>query len=107
MNSDIILSFLEGSNTIFFFFLDFSLTSWKTSAGIDPSQSLSTVEIRKLQEALGIAPFLMDAACERYSSPYVPPINGWRTGNTASAFSLWCIYSNLIVNYATFPYSST
>ncbi|XP_052081234.1 uncharacterized protein LOC127719258 [Mytilus californianus] len=74
---------------------DFSLTSWKTSVGIDPSQSLSTVEIRKLQETLGISPFLMDVACERHSSPYVPPFNGWRTECLQEIQNLPALHDNM------------
>lgn len=54
--------------------------SWKNSMGVDPSQPLSQMETKQLEETLGIAPFLLDNACQRFSSPYVPQIDGWRTG---------------------------
>ncbi|CAG2239680.1 unnamed protein product [Mytilus edulis] len=58
----------------------FSLSAWKNSSDIDPSQPLSQLEIRKLEETLKIAPFLLDNACQRFNSPYVPQTDGWRTG---------------------------
>ncbi|CAG2204548.1 unnamed protein product [Mytilus edulis] len=37
----------------------FSLMSWKNSMGVDPSQPLSQMETKQLEETLGIAPFLL------------------------------------------------
>ncbi|XP_071145140.1 uncharacterized protein [Mytilus edulis] len=60
----------------------FSLSSWKNSSDVDPSQPLNQLEIRQLEETLGIAPFLLDNACQRFNSPYIPQTDGWRTEST-------------------------
>ncbi|VDI36613.1 Hypothetical predicted protein, partial [Mytilus galloprovincialis] len=73
----------------------FSLSSWKSSVGIDPSQSLTVVEIRKLEEILGIAPFLLDSPCQRYNWPYSPPINGWRSDCSQEIHNLPSLLSNM------------
>jgi hypothetical protein len=54
--------------------------NWKKSHDIDLAGQLSPIEISKLKETLGIAPYLKDQACQRYNPPYSPPLNGWRTG---------------------------
>ncbi|XP_052083607.1 uncharacterized protein LOC127720908 [Mytilus californianus] len=74
---------------------NFSLSSWKSSVGIEPSQSLTVVEIRKLEEILGIAPFLLDSPCQRYSWPYVPPTNGWRSDCPQEMRNLPSLLSNM------------
>ncbi|VDI23782.1 Hypothetical predicted protein, partial [Mytilus galloprovincialis] len=74
---------------------NFSLFSWKSSVGINPSQSLTVVEIRKLEEILGIAPFLLDSPCQRYSWPYSPPINGWRSDCSQEIRNLPSLLSNM------------
>lgn len=72
----------------------FSLMSWKNSMGVDPSQPLSQMETKQLEKTLGIAPFLLDNACQRFSSPYVPQIDGWRTG----LIHTLCHYSSFFFN---------
>ncbi|CAG2253142.1 unnamed protein product [Mytilus edulis] len=73
----------------------FSLSAWKNSSDIDPSQPLSQLEIRKLEETLKIAPFLLDNACQRFNSPYVPQTDGWRTDCSQEIRNLPSLLSNM------------
>ncbi|VDI15760.1 Hypothetical predicted protein [Mytilus galloprovincialis] len=75
--------------------LSFSLSAWKNSSDIDPSQPLSQLEIRKLEETLKIAPFLLDNACQRFNSPYVPQTDGWRTDCSQEIRNLPSLLSNM------------
>ncbi|VDI13107.1 Hypothetical predicted protein, partial [Mytilus galloprovincialis] len=73
----------------------FSLSSWKETSGVDPSQPLSQLEIQKLEETLGIAPFLLDNACQRFNSPYVPQTDGWKTDCSQEIRNLPSLLSNM------------
>ncbi|XP_071145134.1 uncharacterized protein [Mytilus edulis] len=73
----------------------FSLSSWKETSGVDPSQPLSQLEIQKLEETLGIAPFLLDNACQRFNSPYVPQTDGWKTDCPQEIRNLPSLLSNM------------
>ncbi|XP_052083593.1 uncharacterized protein LOC127720891 [Mytilus californianus] len=80
---------------ITFLTISFSLSSWKKSSGVDTSQPLSQLEIRKLEETLGIAPFLLENSCQRFSSPYVPQTDGWRTDCPQEMRNLPSLLSNM------------
>ncbi|XP_076086926.1 uncharacterized protein LOC143057501 [Mytilus galloprovincialis] len=73
----------------------FSLSSWKNSSDVDPSQPLNQLEIRQLEETLGIAPFLLDNACQRFNSPYIPQTDGWRTDCSQGIRNLPSLLSNM------------
>lgn len=61
------------------YILDFSLTKYKDDNNINGS--LSAVEIDRLINALGIAPFLSDLSCSRTSAPYsAADATGWSNG---------------------------
>lgn len=59
------------------YFLDVSLMNWMQEKGLQIGESLTTALGNELLENLGLATFMNDEQCNRYSGVYAEAVNGW------------------------------
>lgn len=74
-------NFLLLSNNIkliTYYFVDFSLTSWSNSNGINTA-TMNNLDLSKLYRDLDLGWYLTES-CNRSLAPYQPQTDGWNSG---------------------------